>query len=55
LYDPLPPQCLEPSFFRNIKNIFAFVIGVKIWAVLHLCRGSMDAGNNSMKNFNNYV
>jgi hypothetical protein len=37
---------------KNIEHIFVFATITKIWAVLHVCRGSMDTGNTAFVQFN---
>jgi hypothetical protein len=32
---------------KNIEHIFVFATSAKIWAILHVYRGSVDTGNNS--------
>jgi hypothetical protein len=41
---------------KNIEHIFVFAASAKIWAVLNLRRGPMDAGNKTSVQFNeNYL
>jgi hypothetical protein len=37
---------------KNIDHIFVLATSAKIWAVLHVYRGSMDAGNKAFVQFN---
>jgi hypothetical protein len=48
--DPLKKKNLICS--KNIDYILVFATSAKIWAVLHVYRGSMDTGNKAFVQFN---
>jgi hypothetical protein len=56
-FSPDPRNCIDPLkknriCSQNMEHIFVFVTSAKIWAVLHVYRGSTDTGKKAFVQFN---